>query len=127
MSITCHVKMDSASRVSLEVNFARNASHGPSFSRVPGTKYHQQSSKCPTRELRETEMSVLRVSRNSHFLSSFMCLNMVGTVRNELISYCTDVFGCFAKCKLQMAYYRAVKRFKFAIFLPWDDIGLKSE
>ncbi len=34
-----HVKMDSASRVPLEPNLARNASHGAS-----GIKYHQQSS-----------------------------------------------------------------------------------
>ena len=76
---THHVKMDSASRVSLEVNLARNASRGLSRMSLDtkplvkhfyasGTKYHQQSSKCLANFARQTvdrEMSVPRFLRDS--------------------------------------------------------------
>ncbi len=61
---TRHVKMDSASRVSLEANLAGNASRGKSrvsldnklwveYSHASGTKYHQQSSKCLANFMRQ--------------------------------------------------------------------------
>ncbi len=84
---TRHMKMDSASRVTLEANLARNASHRASrvsldnklrvvYSYASGTTYHQQSSKCLANfasQIIEREMSVPRVLRDSRFLSNFMC------------------------------------------------------
>ena len=74
---TRHVKMDNASRVSLEANFARNASCGASrvslwnqiplteLKNVPNKNFAKQ--KCLSREFRGTH------ERYSLFLSSFTC------------------------------------------------------
>ncbi len=58
---------------------ARSISHvDPS-----GTKYHRQSSECPTQELRETEMSVPRVSRDlCEGLTFFVQFHMSCTVHD---------------------------------------------
>ncbi len=74
---TRHVKMDSASRVSLEANFTKNASRGASrvslWNQIPSTELknvpHENfaKQKCLSRGFRGTH------ARYSRFLSSFMC------------------------------------------------------
>ena len=88
---TRHMKMDSASRVTLEANLARNASHRASrvsldnklrvvYSYASGTTYHQQSSKCLANFARQIiEREILSCKfwgthvRDLRFLSSFTC------------------------------------------------------
>ena len=97
---TRHVKMDSASRVSLEANLAGNASHRASrvsldnkprveYSYVSGTKDHQQSSKCLAnfaRQKVDCEISVPRFSRDSREgLTFFVQFHVSCTVDTEFL------------------------------------------